>query len=264
MEDRIRACRLCGRHFDYGAHKRRVCHQCRPRGDSTVKTRQCEQCGKSFATKWNEIRHCSYSCANRATNLKRAAQRQGASCLLSCPIPWATCSECGRQFIARPKRTICSRPCELAKGRRLWQEGHPDRHLKIKRECVECGNPFEYERFNNDRIYCKKSCQRKADRRNHPEMHKAQNARRRAVKRNASTERFTHREIFERDAWKCGICGVQVNPLLRFPHLLSPTLDHIIALALGGSHTRSNVQLAHLICNSEKGAGAGGQLRLFG
>jgi 5-methylcytosine-specific restriction endonuclease McrA len=33
----------------------------------------------------------------------------------------------------------------------------------------------------------------------------------------------------------------------------APTVDHIIPLARGGSHTWDNVQLAHHLCNSLKG-----------
>jgi 5-methylcytosine-specific restriction endonuclease McrA len=34
----------------------------------------------------------------------------------------------------------------------------------------------------------------------------------------------------------------------------SPTIDHIIPMAKGGGHIWDNVQVAHAICNSTKGA----------
>jgi hypothetical protein len=77
------------------------------------------------------------------------------------------------------------------------------------------------------------------------------------------TELFTHRQIFERDDWRCHLCGGKcitggdgrVAPLY-------PTLDHITPLAQGGTHTSDNVQTAHRKCNSSKGSKVLGQLRL--
>jgi 5-methylcytosine-specific restriction endonuclease McrA len=52
---------------------------------------------------------------------------------------------------------------------------------------------------------------------------------------------------------------------LRHPHPLSATLDHIIPLLEGGTHTRQNAQLAHKKCNASKNASphCGSQLRLI-
>lgn len=53
---------------------------------------------------------------------------------------------------------------------------------------------------------------------------------------------------------RCGICGLDLDPNLRFPDRLSKSIDHIVPLARGGTHTQDNVQWAHLGCNSAKGA----------
>ena len=51
----------------------------------------------------------------------------------------------------------------------------------------------------------------------------------------------------------CGICGKPVDFNLKYPHPLSPTLDHIIPLAKGGHPSDiSNLQLAHRCCNRQK------------
>jgi 5-methylcytosine-specific restriction endonuclease McrA len=34
---------------------------------------------------------------------------------------------------------------------------------------------------------------------------------------------------------------------------MAPTIDHVLALAAGGTHEMANVQAAHFICNSLKG-----------
>lgn len=51
----------------------------------------------------------------------------------------------------------------------------------------------------------------------------------------------------------CAICGQPVDKTLKFPHPMSPTVDHIIPVAKGGHPaSRDNMQLAHLICNQVK------------
>ena len=70
----------------------------------------------------------------------------------------------------------------------------------------------------------------------------------------------THRAQFDKNRKKiyatqsvCGICGEPVNFSLKFPHPLSPTIDHIIPVAKGGHPSDiDNLQLAHFRCNRQK------------
>ena len=52
----------------------------------------------------------------------------------------------------------------------------------------------------------------------------------------------------------CALCGKPVDRSLKFPHPLSPTIDHIIPIQKGGHpFALENLQLAHLVCNQTKG-----------
>lgn len=70
----------------------------------------------------------------------------------------------------------------------------------------------------------------------------------------------THRLAFERNKKKiyatqtvCGICGKPVDSSYKFPHPLSPCIDHIIPVAKGGHPSDlANLQLAHFWCNRQK------------
>lgn len=70
----------------------------------------------------------------------------------------------------------------------------------------------------------------------------------------------THRLAFERAKKKiyatqtvCGICGKPVDFEQKYPHPLSPCIDHIIPVAKGGHPSdRENLQLAHWCCNRQK------------
>lgn len=51
----------------------------------------------------------------------------------------------------------------------------------------------------------------------------------------------------------CGICGKPVDFGFKFPHPMSPCIDHIIPVAKGGHPSDiSNLQLAHMCCNRQK------------
>lgn len=51
----------------------------------------------------------------------------------------------------------------------------------------------------------------------------------------------------------CGICGKPVDFSLKYPHPLSPSIDHIIPISKGGHPSDiDNLQLAHRCCNRQK------------
>ena len=69
-----------------------------------------------------------------------------------------------------------------------------------------------------------------------------------------------HRAQFEKNKKRiyasqstCGICGGPVDFRLKYPHPLSPCIDHIIPIAKGGHPSDiENLQLAHWTCNRQK------------
>lgn len=69
-----------------------------------------------------------------------------------------------------------------------------------------------------------------------------------------------HQQAFRRNKEKiyatqtvCGICGKPVDFGQKYPHPLSPCVDHIIPIAKGGHPSDlENLQLAHWVCNRQK------------
>ena len=70
----------------------------------------------------------------------------------------------------------------------------------------------------------------------------------------------THRGQFDKNKKRiyatqtvCGICGQLVDFNAKYPHPLSPCIDHIIPIAKGGHPSdMDNLQLAHWWCNRQK------------
>jgi len=63
---------------------------------------------------------------------------------------------------------------------------------------------------------------------------------------------------------RCHICNKAVKRDAVVPHPLAPTIDHVIPLAVGGTHEPLNCRCAHYICNARKGHRGGEQLLLIG
>lgn len=77
---------------------------------------------------------------------------------------------------------------------------------------------------------------------------KATKIRRKRAIRGTQVEPVNREAVAQRDGWRCGICGGKVDRKTW-------SLDHVIPLSRGGSHTYDNVVLAHRSCNSRRGTG---------
>ena len=170
---------------------------------------------------------------------------------------------------------------ELHKGRilsvgRAYREANPEKE-KIRRSKYKKENREKtkaYEKANPEKVKAWKSKYINLHREKHMEaIRKYQRAnpekvrdvikRRRKYIANATIEKFSSIEIYERDGWICQICHTRVDKRLTYPSPMSKSLDHIIPVSLGGSHERRNVQLAHLGCNRRVGVRGVKQLRML-
>lgn len=244
-------CRVCGHDFIPVPTTRRYCSPAcfsqRKRltyvpGSYTKpkakERRPCGWCGELFDYHPKvRIRFCSRECG-------RAARSEGATCV----VPWRTCRRCGDAFVAREWRVQC-RACSEIVG---------VRDKTVTAICERCGSPFDYVWRTNRRRFCSKAC--KVD----PEQRRQAKDRRKARRREAYVEDVWRLKVYERDGWRCQLCGRAVRRTAAVPHPLAPTLDHIVPLASGGTHEYANVQTAHFLCNSRKGDRGCDQLRLIG
>lgn len=251
-------CLQCGAPFDAGRQQQSYCTvSCRKaaqyrrlKGHGKGRLPQlCEWCGATFTPGKVGARCCSYPCAQ----YRRRYDGQATA------IPWHPCTGCGRPFIRRTTATTCSPDCR----RTILRMAYASHRLP----CSDCGR---------ERSFRKKLCDIcRAERLAHAQAklvayrhanRKATKAADRARRRGArTTERFDPAEIFQRDGYRCQLCGERLLMGQAAPHPKSPSIDHIVPIACGGMHERSNSQAAHLLCNSLKGARGGpSQLRLMG
>lgn len=123
--------------------------------------------------------------------------------------------------------------------------------LTARRTCAECGRTWTSQDQHLARRYCTDACAQRANRR----VGKAK--RRARIKAAPRIEAVSHRKVAERDGWRCHICRKTVTRRTW-------SIDHLIPLSYGGTHTYDNVALAHKDCNSVRSNTGSAQLLLVG
>lgn len=274
--ERTVKCKDC--HSDFVAHgPANLCAACVNRRSQTSRTaraierksRICERCGLGFVQGSRSSKqiaagsiqkYCSRRCAllsqqGRAeVRLAHLSERDRARARKGLPPVFVpeerSCSYCIAPFIAK---TAQSRKCEVcASGRKP----------KLPKACVDCG---EEVLGTASKKRCGK-CARRASRASHALIHgRTKKHRQRARKFGVDYEPVNPLKVFDRDGWRCQLCGVRTPKKLRGSmDDRAPELDHIHPMAAGGAHSYANTHLACRRCNIDKGARPLGQLLLFG
>lgn len=174
------------------------------------------------------------------------------------------CKICLEQFDrGSSARIYCGDECARIYLKISYQDSNRRRRTFEMRsrvyKCLMCGKLFTPSYRSKVRTVCSSMCNDERDRIGRKRGKKE----RKALKRGCAIGvRFLDRDIYERDRWVCQLCGKRIHKGKKAPHPLSPSIDHIVPLSKGGQHGWANVQAAHFICNSTKGAKLIGQLRL--
>lgn len=269
-------CSLCGAGVESkSASEVKTCRACRlVSRDRLAERANCLTCGKEFAP-WHERRKgkglegprvcCSLECGrkrNGILNKKPDAERVRNG---KTQAEWISergkrqCRECGSDFLSEAKRRLCDACREGAKAERRRASLEAYAAARACRDCGVCVGEFQRRCEQCAAIH--KRAMRRTHRREHHRNHRS-----RARKYGVPYESFKATEIFDRDGWRCYLCGVKVLAEYRPPrHDRNPTLDHVVPMSKGGGHLRTNVRCCCWACNVAKGDRGGyEQLLLVG
>jgi hypothetical protein len=269
-------CQECGGSFESRQRRAVVCSPAcwavRARRQQSARgadhSRLCRRCGLVFTPPRSSDpgHYCSRACAAEAKRIypdekaaKRAEHARRRQRLGLPPVETdRRCEICGDEFHSSWARLTCSETCaaEMAK-RRAAGECTKDQR---PRPCKECGVTFAPFYGDKRRIYCSATCSRRSTRRECGHKHRS-----RARARGVPYEPIQPHKVFERDGWRCQVCGTKTPKRLRGTlHSRAPELDHRIPLAMGGGHVWGNVQCTCRKCNAAKrGIRIVGQMPLF-
>lgn len=162
------------------------------------------------------------------------------------PVKFAPCGACGKPFRVRRGRKECSDECAFSTdAATLLSLAAPKASVMGKAAvCKECHKPYAVQYGVKLRDYCSHECQAKRSHRIHRALNKA-------LSRGCTvTECVDPRDVFERDGYRCWICGGETSG--KVPDAKAPTLDHVTPVSEGGSHTMDNLRCAHFRCNWER------------
>lgn len=193
------------------------------------------------------------------------------------------CKECGNEFSQsfvsiRKGHTIKCEVCaarerekqKLEEAERRKKEREQRKELKRREKalhspavqlemgvCECCGSVFVNGR--GGKRYCSTECALKVSN---------ARAKDKRVKRIQATKRdpITLERVFEKESGVCYLCGGLCDKdayIIRDDGVFIaldnyPSIEHVVPLSRGGTHTWDNVRLAHRICNSIKGANVAG------
>lgn len=245
-----RTCAVCGAMVSqpWKGRPRKYCLGCSPRRrlmsgppparpTPALTLRPCDQCGQTISGR-PDRRFCGLRCKSQW----HAARKP--SMAVTGPRP---CQFCGWTFFAtNAGHRFCSQQCAWAqKGLQDGRRFSCGRFTVILwSDCADCGRTWPSTFAQASRCPSCSVSHRRA-------VKRMRNAFRRGAP-SISGQVVTDSEIFERDGWRCQLCGDPVLPFIKGLHPRQASIDHIVPVSKGGEHVAANLQLAQLGCNSAK------------
>jgi hypothetical protein len=212
----------------------------------------CIWCGKAYINKRRSktegAKYCSRECAFKAQAIDRAERAAPKYCRVHA----SQCKVCSKPILSRLPRLYCGDECTRAAYS----------IAPSTKECNCCGNEFKPEYTGGGLSdYCSDVCRETVAASNK----RVDKVRRRARLKGATIERVDPYRVFDRDRWRCKLCGTRTPKAKRGTYDdNAPELDHINPLSQGGEHSYTNTQCACRKCNGMKSSKPLGQMMMFG
>jgi HNH endonuclease len=236
----------CGKTFEASSHGQTVKQYCSQECYLQTKSRKnglrivaCRWCDQPFTRA--ERGALEMFCSDVCKKAKRRADKRIAGKRCTARSVRATCDSCGLWFRRQSDSRITT--CQLCRRGESVKHGLGSTYTNRGCRCQDCTTAGSQERLRNK--YKRVAVGVPLD----------INHRARARRYGVENEYINKLQVFERDGWICGICHEPVDREARWPAWESPSLDHIVPLAVGGAHIYENVQCAHLGCNLIKNDG---------
>ena len=235
-------CEYCNKEFEKlfncGVVKRFCSENCkhkarRKRNPKPPKIANCKYCNSSYIKRYTSL-YCSDECRKehyrKQYNRKRTIKLYRYKCI-----------ECGKHGYSKRKKDYCSDKCsDMAYSKK--------RQMKSRRfkKCLYCHH-WHYK----SRVYCSDECSKRNMKRNQVI---AKTKRMTKARQNGQFDAdIDIYKLIERDGEQCYLCGDTVHFNVHYNDPKYPTIEHVLAIANGGTHSWENVKVACRDCNNHKG-----------
>lgn len=159
-----------------------------------------------------------------------------------CVVQWHKCVKCGRQQYLKNKE-ISGDKCVRC-SRSVFASGPIPVRSAV---CPKCG----IIHIAKNKVAMCSGCSDAARKENMVNWSSHGNMSRRVRRSGVHKETVNRLSVYDRDRYRCYQCGVKVKVSATYmPN--QATLDHVIPLSAGGSHTYDNLRTCCQSCNSKK------------
>jgi len=159
---------------------------------------------------------------------------------MTCELHLLNCYVCKNAVVLKSNKRVRCKECITNKKFRCYN--------LIQLNCLVCNNDFESTKKSKGVCY---KCQRKKRKRSPNQSGRKKSFDERAKKYNVAYEKINANDIYKRDNYRCLSCGCKVVKSDTYrPD--QATIDHVIPMSKGGSHTIDNIVTMCHTCNSIK------------
>lgn len=245
-------CEVCGKEL-FGQKLRYCSVECKEAGKLTP-----EKIKENFIRKFNEkyagqfeyvsgyehsdgaiqcrCLQCGDLLTRSAQCVRRGASRDGAN---------IRCSKCASIEAAKRAAAAKAEREAIKEQKRIDEKAQQE--ARLWSTCIECGNRFKGSRIGLK--YCSDKCKRR-----HNNRYKEISRRKKIMENGEVDYSISLQQLAKRDKYICHICGERVDMKADTNADMYGSIDHVIPVSKGGTHTWDNVKLAHRACNTIKGA----------
>lgn len=202
----------------------------------------CIRCKRDFfGYQINE--HCTKECQQEGQReTKERNKLIGRLVKAIDPNRQKNCKGCNKLFYASYiGREYCSGLCHYDN----WYSSVKVNRKVYDKKCIECNDNYSTTRPKSR--YCSETCRKKSN------WRKNEVIRNDRLKKNGKIDwDISLDKLMIRDKGICYLCNSIVGMDEHHNHNLYGSIDHVIPVSKGGTHTWDNVRLAHRICNTIK------------
>ena len=258
-----------GRTFRGGSieHNKKQAKEAEARLEAVLESKGFVYCG-GYTHKDGKVKIACKTCGSEFTNCVDTVQHGVVVCRV-CARERALAREAERKAeSAKRQEELEAKWAEQKRQTQIRKQRERDAKLDKVYVCKVCGKEYTPRQYMQDEGltlfsnagYCSHACKRKAMNRAKKMSPSGRTGQYYDRARKYGVEYIpgiTLKKVVARDGLRCAICGGMCDwndhTWSEYSGPTHPSIDHIIPMAKGGPHIWENVQVAHVMCNSEKG-----------